>query len=156
MDGPGLGAPSYALSRSLYRELLPRLTGPGKPHGTRADRLCLLETCEAAMQRLVFDPDACANPARSLFREVRHLFAIDAQAEVWEVVRFHVTAGRSLASRLESTLRRECQAVTRQGTPCRREPTAGRRFCPSHYSLEDALAPAEGSAERESELLTAA
>src|SRR5687768_3306436 len=156
MDGPGSGSPSYGLSRSLYRELLPRLPDSGMAHGTRAERRCLLETCEAAMARLVFDPDACANPARSLFREVRHLFAIDAQADVWELVRFHVTAGRSLASRLESTLRRECQAITRQGTPCRREPTAGRRFCPSHYSLEDALAPAEPSTAVEADVLTTA
>ena len=138
-----MGTPSYGLSRSLYRELVGRLPHSGTAERMRADRHSLLEVCEAAMERLVFDPDSCANPARSLFRDIRHLFALDTQANVWEVVRFHVSAGRTLASRLESTLRRECQAITRQGTPCQREPTTGRRFCPSHYSLEDALTPAE-------------
>jgi len=154
MDGDG--TPTWGLSRSLYRELVPRLPDWGTAGRMRGDRRSLLEACEASMERLVFDPDACVNPARSLFREIRHLFAIDAQAEVWEVIRFHVTVGRSLASRLESSLRRECRAVTRQGTPCRREPTAGRRFCPSHYSLEDALAQTEPGDAVAAELLTAA
>ena len=139
MDGEGLGSPSYALSRSLYRELTRRLAHDGAEKCLRAHRHRLLDACEVAMQRLLLDPDTCANPARSLFREIRHFFAIDAQAEVWEVVRFHVAAGRQIAPRLQATLRRECQAVTRQGTPCRREPTPGNRFCPSHYALEDAL-----------------
>jgi hypothetical protein len=156
MDGDGMGNPTWGLSRSLYRELLPRLPESGTTERRAGDRRFLLEACEASLERLAFDPDACVNPARSLFREVRHLFAIDAQAGVWEVIRFHVTAGRALASRLESSLRRECQAITRQGTPCQREPTAGRRFCPSHYSLEDALAHTEPSDSVETELVTAA
>jgi hypothetical protein len=156
MDGDAMGTPTWALSRSLYRELVPRLPDFGTADRTRRERRSLLEACEASMERLVFDPDACVNPARSLFREIRHLFAIDVQADVWKVTRFHVTVGRSLASRLESSLRRECQAITRQGTPCRREPTAGRRFCPSHYSLEDALAQTEASDAVEAELVTVA
>ena len=155
MDGESLGTPSYALSRSLYRELIRRLPQDGGEERLRAHTHRLLDACEVAMQRLLLDPETCANPARSLFREIRHFFAIDAQAEVWEVVRFHVSAGRQIAPRLQATLRRECQAVTRQGTPCRREPTPGKRFCPSHYALEDALT-AEDLEAGETEFLTAA
>ena len=108
------------------------------------------------MERLVLDPDACANPGRSLFREIRHHFDLDAQADVWQIVRFHVAAGRNLASHFQATLRRECQAITRQGTPCRREPTLGRRYCPSHYGLEEALAVAEDRPGVADELLTPA
>ena len=156
MDGVGMGTPSYGLSRSLYRELVPRLPQTGGDAWRRDERRELLETCEAAMERLVLDPDACANPARSLFRELRHHFGVDAQVEVWEIVRFHVAAGRNLASRFQATLRRECQAITRQGTPCRREPTPGRRYCPSHYSLEEALGATEERRDAPAEMLTPA
>ena len=131
----------YQLSRSLYRELasmLPvsvdSLDGSG-----RRDRRVLLETCETAVQRRVLEPEMCRNLSRTLFRDVRNLFPLDAQAKVWATVKFHVEAGRPLADRMRQDLKRECQAITRNGTPCRREPPPGRRYCPSHYSLAEDL-----------------
>jgi hypothetical protein len=131
----------YQLSRSLYRELAPLLPGSvDSLNGEgRRDRHYLLETCESSVRRLVMEPDSCRTPARSLFREIRHLFAVDAQEDVWRVVRVHVDAGQVLADRMRQTLRRECQAITRGGTPCRREPPAGRQYCPSHYRLAEDL-----------------
>jgi hypothetical protein len=70
---------------------------------------------------------------------VRHLFAVDAQADVWRVVDFHIEAGHRLSEQMQQTLRRECPAVTRNGTPCRREPRPGQRYCPSHYGLAEDL-----------------
>jgi hypothetical protein len=139
----------YQLSRSLYRELSTMLPSPnGAPEEERRrDRRYLLETCEAAVRRVVLKPDMCARPARSLFRDVRHLFAVDAQADVWRVVEFHIEAGHRLADRMQQTLRRECPAVTRNGTPCQREPRPGQRYCPSHYGLAEDLQLEPQSAE---------
>jgi hypothetical protein len=142
----------YQLSRSLYRELAPMLpSSDGASDSERRDaRQYLVEACERVVRRLVFEPDACANPARTLFRDVRHLFAIDAQADALRVVTFHIDAGRILAERMQETLKRDCQAITRNGSPCRREPPPGKRFCPSHYALGESLSVgAEGLPERE-------
>lgn len=90
----------YQLSRSLYRDLGSMLSNAaGQP-----DRAHLLESCERAMRRLVLEPGS-PDPAQSLFREVRHLFAADAQAEVRALIRLHVQAGRGLGTRLEGMLR---------------------------------------------------
>jgi hypothetical protein len=35
---------------------------------------------------------------------------------------------------------RQCRALTRRGTPCRRDPLPGKDYCPSHKHLEE---PAE-------------
>jgi hypothetical protein len=131
----------YQLSRSLYRELgamLPTSVDELESRGRR-DRQFLLEACENAVRRLALEPETCANPSRSLFREIRHLFPVDAQIDVWRVVSYHVEAGRILSDRIQETLKRECQAVTRSGDPCRREPRAGMRYCPSHYGLAEDL-----------------
>ena len=131
----------YQLSRSLYRELTPMLPssmdaldGQG-----RRDRHYLLESCETAVRRLVFEPETVGTPAKTLFREIRHLFPVDAQADVLRVVNVHTDAGRVLADRMRQSLRRECRAVTRGGTPCRREPPPGREYCPSHYRYAEEL-----------------
>jgi hypothetical protein len=34
---------------------------------------------------------------------------------------------------------RDCQASTRKGTPCQREPLPGRDYCPSHKHLEETV-----------------
>lgn len=127
----------YALSRSLYRELVPMLGSSGGSEEGRAERRYLLSCCEQGMRRLVLEPDVCAHPARSLFREIRHLVPLGAQLSAWETVRVHVKAGHSLAASLEARLKRDCQAFTRQGSPCRREPRPGARYCPSHRHLEE-------------------
>ena len=125
----------YQVSRSLYRELAPRvMSDPSTPTG-RVDRQELLDACEATMKRLAIDPRYFAQPTRSLFGQVRSLFGISDQILVWELVRFHVEMGEEFAARLQETLKRECQAFTRQGTPCQREPRPGSDLCPSHRHL---------------------
>ena len=139
----------YQLSRSLYRELGPMLPSEADQPEGRAERQYLLETCEASVRRLLLEPDSCVNPARSLFRDLRHLFDLDAQFDAWRVVTFHVDAGRVLAARMQESLRRECQAFTRSGDPCKREPRPGRRYCPSHYGLAEDLGAADSVPEPE-------
>lgn len=131
----------YQLSRSLYRELAPMLPSSVDALDSegRRDRKYLLDSCESAVQRLVLEPDTRRDPARSLFRDIRHLFAVDIQEDVLRVIGVHVDAGQVLADRMRETLKRECQAVTRGGTPCRREPPPGRQYCPSHYALAEDL-----------------
>ena len=128
----------YRLSRSLYRELAPLLASARSARGEREQRARLLDACEVAMRRLVAQPRLYARPARSLFREIRHLFPVEAQASVWNAVSAHVEAGRTVATRAEEVRRRQCDAFTRRGTPCPREPRPGHRFCPSHRHLEAA------------------
>ena len=120
----------YALIRSLYRELWPLLT-------TSASRRELLTACHGAMLRLLSQENLSARPARSLFRDVRHLFPVDQQARVLEIIRVHVEAGERLAHSLEPYRRRRCGAFSRRGRPCEREPLPGVHFCPSHKHLED-------------------
>jgi hypothetical protein len=133
----------YALSRSLYRELVPMLKSPAETGAGRADRRHLLGACEEAIRRLVLQPDGCAHPVRSLFREIQHLFPLTTQVNALEIVRVHVEAGKALSARLEATLRRDCEAFTRQGHPCRRDPRPGQRFCPSHRHLSELTLPEE-------------
>jgi hypothetical protein len=127
----------YALSRSLYRELVVMLASSGGSTDGCADRRYLLDRCEHSMRRLVLDPDGCAHPARSLFAEIRHLVPLGAQPAAWEVVSVHVKTGRNLGASLEASLKRDCRALTRQGSPCRREPQPGDHYCPSHRHLEE-------------------
>jgi hypothetical protein len=133
----------YSLSRSLYRELTPMLSSSVASRHNSDDRQYLLMACEEAMQRLVLTPDFYARPVRSLFCQIRHLFPIHAQQEARQIVKRHVDAGRILADQLEASMRRECDAFTRKGTPCRREARAGRRYCPSHRHLDEPVVPGE-------------
>src|SRR5512145_2794499 len=124
------------------------LTRSAETAAGRADRRDLLAACEDAMRRLVIEPDSCALPARSLFRQIQHLFPLGAQVHALEVVRVHVEAARTLSSRLEATLRRDCEAFTRRGSPCRREPEPGQRYCPSHRHLDELIVPEASAPDR--------
>ena len=131
----------YQLSRSLYRELAPMLDET-QSRPVDETRAYLLRVAERWTERVVLAPDTCARPARTLFRDIRYLFPIEAQAEVWFIIQAHAEAGKRLAARLEGSLRRECPAFTRSGTSCQREPRPGNRYCPSHRHLEeDSLPP---------------
>ena len=118
----------YALIRSLYRDLWPLMTDS-------ASRQELLTACHAATQRLLLQESVPANPARSLFRDVRHLFPVHQQARVLEIIRVHVAAGERLARSVEPFRRRRCDAFSRRGARCRREALQGHPYCPSHKHL---------------------
>jgi len=97
------------------------------------------------MRRLAFDRRYFARPARSLFGEVRNYFPIGEQLRVYRVIESNVELAIEHLERLPEDgvvldgQPASCQAHTRRGTPCRREPLPGRDYCPSHKHLEEAL-----------------
>lgn len=126
----------YEVSRSLYRRLSGLVASDPETTQGRVDRELLLEACERNTERLATDPHYFARPDRTIFREIRHLFAFTDQAYVWHVVSVHSQVAREVAVREFEARIRPCQAFTRQGTPCQREPRPGSHFCPSHRHLE--------------------
>ena len=134
----------YRFSRSIYRDLAPRvLEDPRDKTGCR-NRQHLLETCEAAVRRISTDRRYFARPARSLFNEVRMHFPISDQLYVWNVIDTNISLALELLETAPETLvidggPQECRAHTRKGTPCQREPLPGRDYCPSHKHLEESF-----------------
>jgi hypothetical protein len=134
----------YQFSRSIYRELAPRVDCEGDMAATSAARHHVLEACEATIRRLVTDRRYFARPTRTLFNEVRDHFALAEQVRVYLVIERYVdTAVEYLESLPDDVMLtgqpRECHASTRKGTPCQREPLPGRDYCPSHKHLEESL-----------------
>jgi hypothetical protein len=132
----------YRFSRSIYRELAPRVVeDPADPTGCR-NKQQVLDACEGVVRRLACDRRYFARPARSLFNEIRVHFAMSDQLRVWRVVEGNVRLALEFLDRLpEGTaldgVPRQCHAHTRKGTPCQREPLPGRDYCPSHKHLEE-------------------
>ena len=151
----------YRFSRSIYRELAPRVVeDEHDPTGGR-NRQAVLEACEEAILRLSTDRRYFARPARSLFNEVRMHFAMGDQLKVWNVIESNLSLAMDLLERAPELLQldglpRECRAHTRKGTPCQREPLPERDYCPSHKHLEETFEPAEVEIERFDEELVAA
>jgi hypothetical protein len=138
----------YQFSRSIYRELAPRVIEDDRdPTGCR-NKQQVLDACEAAIRRLAYDRRYFARPARSLFNEVRVHFAMGDQLRVWIVIERYMTLALDIMERLPETLgldeeARSCRAHTRKGTPCQREPLPGKDYCPSHKHLEETFETVE-------------
>jgi hypothetical protein len=134
----------YRFSRSIYRELAPRvIEDEHQEHGGDA-RQRLLDSCEGTIRRLTVDGRYFARPARSLFIEVRTLFPISEQLRAWRVIERNINLALEYLARLPEGVRfdgqpRQCRAHTRRGTPCQREPLPSRDYCPSHKHLEEAF-----------------
>ena len=169
----------YRFSRSIYRELAPYViddtanassNGHGSPDANgngngrigvngnghsngngrvKSNRQRLLEACEAAIRRLVYDGRYFAHPARSLFSEVRMLFPIHEQDRAFSVIDRNIKLAIEHLAQLPEGASglngqaSECRAHTRKGTPCQRQPLPGRDYCPSHKHLEESLEPVE-------------
>ena len=127
----------YQASRGIYRELSPHIATGRRGHEA------VLCACERSVERLATDRHYFAQPARSLFREIRVHFPIGEQARVWAVVRDYLaTADRAVATLTTNGRdafgnRLQCRASTRRGTPCRRMPSAPNGYCPSHQHLSE-------------------
>jgi hypothetical protein len=138
----------YHFSRSIYRELAPRVID-GTPGGP-SPRQELLEACEQTMRRLAVDRRYFARPARSLFNQIRISFPISEQLYVYKVIERHISLATEYLDALPPDVclygvPRQCRASTRKGTPCQRDPLPGMDYCPSHKHLEEPveeLAPA--------------
>ena len=134
----------YRFSRSIYRELAPRVVeGPQDETGC-CNRQKLLEACENAVRRISTDRRYFARPARSLYNEVRIYVAMNDQLVVWIVIDTNISLALELIETMPELLEidggpRECRAHTRKGTPCQREPLPSRDYCPSHKHLEESF-----------------
>lgn len=134
----------YQFSRSIYRELAPRLAANGAATACESKQR-MLDACESTMSRLVDDRRYFAKPTKALFSDLRNLFPISEQLHVYRVVDRNVRLALQYLDtipdeELVSLGSRECRAHTRRGTPCQREPLPGRDYCPSHKHLEEDLA----------------
>ncbi len=130
----------YRFSRSIFRSLSPLVVE--ERNSVTEARQYLLASCEATVSRLVVDRRYFANPPRSLFEQVRHLFSIQDQVTVRSVIETNLGLAVAYLERMPSEQAamlgpHNCRALTRQGTSCRREPLPGRDYCPSHKHLEE-------------------
>jgi hypothetical protein len=132
----------YRFSRSIYRELAPRVIEDEWDPSGCANKQQVLDACEGAIRRLTYDRRYFARPARSLFNEIRAHFSMNDQLIVWRVVERNINLALEFLERLPEGVGlngqpRDCHAHTRKGTPCRRTPLPGRDYCPSHKHLEE-------------------
>lgn len=133
----------YRFSRSIYRDLAPRVVEDADETGC-SNRQKVLDACEGAIRRISTDRRYFARPSRSLFNEVRMHFPMSDQLYVWNVIDTNLSLALELLEVSPEMLvidggPQECRAHTRKGTPCQREPLPGRDYCPSHKHLEESL-----------------
>jgi hypothetical protein len=134
----------YQFSRSIYRDLVPRIDASGGVERTFTARRKVLEACEATIERLVSDRRYFARPSKTLFSEVRENFALAEQVRVYMVIERHINLVEEFLDSLPADVtldgqQRSCLASTRKGTACQREPLPGRDYCPSHKHLEESF-----------------
>jgi hypothetical protein len=134
----------YRFSRSIYRELAPRIDERDGIASVTVARQELLKACEATIRRLAADRRYFARPAKTLFTEVREHFALAEQVRVYMVIERYIDLAIDFLEQLPDEVSldgspRNCLASTRKGTPCQREPLPGRDYCPSHKHLEEAF-----------------
>ena len=131
----------YRFSRSIYREISPRIALDEAAERRSAERLAVLRACEATMRRMAYDRRYFARPAKSLFNEIREHFALADQVQIYMVIERYVNLALEHLEQLGDAALdggpRQCLASTRKGTPCQREPLPERDYCPSHKHLEE-------------------
>ena len=133
----------YRFSRAIYRELACEvLTDPVCPDGT-SNHEHVLRACEAAVLRLATDRHYFANPAKTLFNDIRVFFPMTAQGKVHRVVHTYMRLCDEWLAAQPATgydllgNRLECRATTRKGQPCQRMPLPVNGYCPSHQHLAE-------------------
>ena len=141
----------YHFSRSIYRELAPYVLDERPSCQTETNRELVLRACERVMERLLADRRHFARPARSLFDEVRVHFSMTSQLRTYLVIERNIALALEFLSKLPeyeldaSGEPRSCQAMTRKGNPCQRQPLPHNDYCPSHQHLREDLQELEGA-----------
>src|SRR3954452_3338130 len=79
----------YQFSRSMYRELA-EFVVPDHSCRASAAKTRLLNSCEAAVERLASDRHYFARPARWLFNDVRVLFPLSKHLVAYSVIERHM------------------------------------------------------------------
>jgi hypothetical protein len=140
----------YHFSRAIYRELAPYVLENRPSSQRQSNRELVLHACERVMERLLTDRRHFAKPARSLFDEVRVHFSMTSQLRTYLVIERNIALALDFLSKLPqrefdaSGIPRSCQALTRKGTPCQRQPLPHSDYCPSHQHLREDLEELEG------------
>ena len=135
----------YHFSRAIYRELAPFVLKERPSAQTESNRSIVLRQCESAIERLITDRRYFARPSRTLFNDVRPYFAIADLPRVYMAIDRHVQAAlRFLATVPDYAydshgVPRRCQAMTRKGQPCQRQPLTASEYCPSHQHLTESF-----------------
>jgi hypothetical protein len=133
----------YQFSRTIYRELAPYVLEDKPASQSLTNRELVLRECEKAIERLMLDRRYFARPARTLFNNVRPFFAMGDLPRVYFVIDRNLQVAIDFLRRVpdyayESTgIERSCQAMTRKGQPCQRQPLPASEYCPSHQHLEE-------------------
>jgi hypothetical protein len=133
----------YQFSRAIYRELVPLLDRQQSASRPLETRIALLHACESSLERLATDRHYFARPARTLFCDIRCLFPVCRQEQVYHVVEHYMAlADEFVAAQPRNGVDvngnpRQCRAVTRKGTACQRAPLAANGYCPSHQHLAE-------------------
>jgi hypothetical protein len=139
----------YHFSRAIYRELSPYVLEERPSYQRETNRELVLRACERVMQRLLTDRRHFAKPARSLFNEVRVYFSLTSQLRAYMVIERNIALALEFIARLPQRefdangVPRSCQAMTRRGSPCQRQPLPKSDYCPSHQHLREDLAELE-------------
>src|ERR687888_658655 len=103
--GVGNGQPQegtkemYRFSRSIYRELAPRVVEDEWDPTQCANKQKVLDACEAAICRLTYDRRYFSRPARTLFYDVRVHFKMSDQLFVWTVIQRNIGLAIEFLSR---------------------------------------------------------
>jgi hypothetical protein len=135
----------YHLSRTIYRELAPFVLDERPSSQRETNHELVLRACERTVQRLLNDSRHFARPARSLFNEVRVYFSIGSQLKVYMVIERNIRVALEYLSQLPmpefdaNGRPRGCEAMTRKGLPCQRQPLPRSDYCPSHQHLTERL-----------------
>ena len=135
----------YQISRAIYRELAPYVEPPRstEPGALAARQTELLRACEAVVERLGKEPYSFADPARTLFCDIRAYFPIAAQSRVLRVIERYLGFADEFLQNLPQNgfdaygNPLQCRASTRKGTPCQRMPLPHNGYCPSHQHLAE-------------------
>jgi hypothetical protein len=135
----------YHLSRTIYRELAPYVLEERPSSQRETNQELVLRACERTVQRLLNDSRHFAKPARSLFNDVRVYFSIASQLKVYMVIERNIGVALEYLSQLPmpefdtNGRPRGCEAMTRKGQPCQRQPLPRSDYCPSHQHLTERL-----------------
>lgn len=134
----------YRFSRAIYLETRELVAGETTQEIAVARR-CVLNACESTMERLAKDSRYFANPARSLFSDVRYYFPIQYQERVYHVIERYIAAALDFMEKEQERAITEgamlrCRAQTRKGKACQRTPLPDSNFCPSHQHLASIVA----------------
>ena len=134
----------YRFSRAIYLETRDLIAGESQEEITEARRNVLL-ACESTMERLAKDSRYFADPAKSLFGDIRYYYGIRDQERVFHVVKSYLAAALVFLEQEQERAITEgamlrCRAQTRKGKACQRTPLPESHFCPSHQHLASVVA----------------